>query len=180
MKKNILISFSTVLFLSCFSWSTQSEILPQPVESIILAPVPFVKRAHLVWLPQRVATGCQFFDQDGTPKNGLQLLKDFRIYSEPLRLWVNPFNHKIDGHCSKEESVVRAVCAQKSDRLFRINFHYSNSWANPAKQNIPLAWANPTGSQLKQEVYSQTLDLLTALKHSGITPKLVQEGNAIL
>jgi len=45
MKKNILISFSVVMLLACFSCSSQTEIAPKPVEPITSIPTTFVKGA---------------------------------------------------------------------------------------------------------------------------------------
>ena len=179
MEKNLLLSFLTVMLFACFSCSSQTEVTPKPVEPIITEPTTFVKGADIGWLPQMEATGYKFLDQDGTPKDGLQLLKDRGINTVRLRVWVNPSNHKIDGHCSKEETVVMAVRAQKMGMRIMINFHYSDSWADPSKQNKPLAWANHTVAQLKQDVYNHTLDVLTALKQAGVTPEWVQVGNEI-
>ena len=139
----------------------------------------FVKGADVGWLPQMEATGYQFLDQDGTPKDGLQLLKDRGMNTVRLRVWVNPSNHTIDGHCSTEETIAMAVRAQKMGMRIMINFHYSDSWADPSKQNKPLAWANHTVAQLKEDVYNHTLEVLTALKQAGVTPEWVQVGNEI-
>ena len=48
----------------------------------------FVKGADVGWLPQMEATGYQFLDQDGIPKDGLQLLKDRGMNTVRLRVWV--------------------------------------------------------------------------------------------
>ena len=73
MKKNILILFSAVMLLACFSCSSQTEIAPKPVEPITSMPTTFVKGADVGWLPQMEATGYRFLDQDGKVKDALQL-----------------------------------------------------------------------------------------------------------
>lgn len=171
--------FIAVMLLNCVFCSSQSEIAPKPVDPIVPVASEFVKGADVGWLPQMEATDYKFLDQDGTPKDGLQLLKNRGMNAVRLRVWVNPSNHKIDGHCSKEETVVMAVRAQKLGMRIMINFHYSDSWADPAKQNKPLAWANHTVAQLKQDVYNHTFEVITALKKAGVTPEWVQVGNEI-
>jgi arabinogalactan endo-1,4-beta-galactosidase len=60
-----------------------------------------------------------------------------------------------------------------------IDFHYSDSWADPGKQNKPAAWTSHTFSQLKTDVYNHTYGILKYLKDNGITVEWVQVGNEI-
>jgi arabinogalactan endo-1,4-beta-galactosidase len=61
-----------------------------------------------------------------------------------------------------------ALRAQKMGMRIMINFHYSDTWADPGKQAKPTAWANHV-LQLLNDVYSHTFDVLTALKAAGVT-----------
>jgi arabinogalactan endo-1,4-beta-galactosidase len=60
-----------------------------------------------------------------------------------------------------------------------INFHYSDSWADPGKQNKPAAWKDLPFEKLAQEVYNHTFDVMTALKKANIKAEWVQVGNEI-
>ena len=60
-----------------------------------------------------------------------------------------------------------------------IDFHYSDSWADPAKQFKPKAWENHTFPELLNDVYNHTYDVISALKKAGVTPEWVQIGNEI-
>lgn len=139
----------------------------------------FAKGADIGWLSQMEATGYVFKDADGTPKNCLQLLKDRGINTIRLRVWVNPSTHRTNGHCSKEETVAMAVRAQNMGMRIMIDFHYSDTWADPGHQAKPVAWASHTVAQLGEDVYNHTFDVLTALKNAGVTPEWVQIGNEI-
>jgi arabinogalactan endo-1,4-beta-galactosidase len=139
----------------------------------------FAKGADVGWLPQMEATGYKFYDQDGTEKDCLQLLKDRGMNSIRLRVWVNPNQDKASGHCSKEETVAMALRAHKMGMRVMINFHYSDSWADPAKQNKPAAWKNHSFPELLNDVYNHTFEVISALKNAGVTPEWVQVGNEI-
>ncbi|MBF4506368.1 glycosyl hydrolase 53 family protein [Flavobacterium sp. JLP] len=139
----------------------------------------FAKGADVGWLPQMEATGYKFYDSDGSPKDCLQLLKDRGINTIRLRVWVNPNNDKGSGHCSPEETVVMAVRAKKMGMRIMIDFHYSDSWADPAKQKKPAAWEKHSFPELLNDVYNHTFDVLTLLKKAGVTPEWVQVGNEI-
>ncbi|WP_298221878.1 glycosyl hydrolase 53 family protein [Flavobacterium sp.] len=139
----------------------------------------FAKGADVGWLPQMEATGYKFFDTDGSQKDCLQLLKDRGMNTIRLRVFVNPSEDKASGHCSKDETVVMAVRAQKMGMRMMIDLHYSDSWADPAKQFKPAAWAKHTFPELLNDVYAHTFDVLNALKKAGVTPEWVQIGNEI-
>jgi arabinogalactan endo-1,4-beta-galactosidase len=141
--------------------------------------VAFSKGADVGWLPQMEATGYQFYDTDGSQKECLQLLKDRGMNTIRLRVFVNPNDDKASGHCSKEETVVMALRAQKIGMRVMIDFHYSDSWADPAKQNKPAAWENHSFLELLNDVYNHTFDVISALKIAGVTPEWVQIGNEI-
>ncbi|MFV8361676.1 glycoside hydrolase family 53 protein [Flavobacterium sp. LS1P3] len=139
----------------------------------------FAKGADVGWLSQMEATGYKFYDTDGIKRDCLQLLKDRGMNTIRLRVWVNPNDDKASGHCSKEETVVMALRAQKMGMRIMIDFHYSDSWADPGKQFKPKAWENHSFSELMTDVYDHTFDVLSALKSTGVTPEWVQVGNEI-
>jgi arabinogalactan endo-1,4-beta-galactosidase len=170
--KNII--YIITLTLGLFFSSCTSNVSAQQSES-----VAFAKGGDVGWLPQMEATGYKFYDTDGTQKDCLQLLKDRGMNTIRLRVWVNPSNDKASGHCSKEETVAMAVRAQKLGMRIMIDFHYSDSWADPGKQNKPAAWKDHSFSELLNDVYFHTEDVLKALKKAGVTPEWVQVGNEI-
>jgi arabinogalactan endo-1,4-beta-galactosidase len=170
--KNII--YIIALTLGLFFSSCTSNVSAQQSES-----VAFAKGGDVGWLPQMEATGYKFYDTDGTQKDCLQLLKDRGMNTIRLRVWVNPSNDKASGHCSKEETVAMAVRAQKLGMRIMIDFHYSDSWADPGKQNKPAAWKDHSFSELLNDVYFHTEDVLKALKKAGVTPEWVQVGNEI-
>ena len=166
------------VFLFCFSFiSCNSQSIENA--SPVFIDTGFAKGADVGWLSQMEATGYKFYDTDGSQKDCLQLLKDKGMNSIRLRVWVNPNDDRASGHCSKEETVVMALRAQKMGMRIMIDFHYSDSWADPAKQFKPKAWENHSFLELLTDVYSHTFDVLSALKKVGVTPEWVQIGNEI-
>jgi arabinogalactan endo-1,4-beta-galactosidase len=140
---------------------------------------PFAKGADVSWLPQMEKTGYIFRDREGKKEDCLQVLKDHGIDSIRLRVWADPSDDRQSGHCSPRETVRMAERAQKMGFRIMIDFHYSDSWADPSKQTKPKAWAQHDFSDLQRDVYKHTRDVLTALKKSGVTPEWVQIGNEI-
>lgn len=139
----------------------------------------FVNGADIGWLSQMEATGYKFHDSTGLQKNCLQILSDKGINTVRLRVWVNPSDDKINGHCSKNEVVAMAIRAKALGMRIMIDFHYSDSWADPGKQNKPAEWATHTFDQLLTDVYNHTFEVLDTLKRSGVIPQWIQVGNEI-
>lgn len=166
----VLISIMVLLMYSCGNTKNINQSSPKN---------SFAKGADVGWLPQMEATGYKFYDTDGSQKDCLQLLKDRGMNTIRLRVWVNPNDDKASGHCSKEETVEMALRAQKKGMRIMIDFHYSDSWADPGKQFKPKAWENHSFPDLLNDVYSHTYDVLNALKSAGVTPEWVQVGNEI-
>jgi arabinogalactan endo-1,4-beta-galactosidase len=60
-----------------------------------------------------------------------------------------------------------ALRAQKDGNEIMIDFHYSDSWADPGKQFKPAAWEN--SSRIIRRCYAHTYDVIDALKVAGVT-----------
>jgi arabinogalactan endo-1,4-beta-galactosidase len=128
----------------------------------------FVKGADIGWLPQMEASGYKFYNENGIEQDCFQILKDHGINTIRLRTWVSPSNSKTSGHCSKDETVAMAVRAKKWGMRVMINFHYSDSWADPGKQVKPKAWQGHDFPQLLKDLYDYTVDVMAALKTAGL------------
>jgi arabinogalactan endo-1,4-beta-galactosidase len=139
----------------------------------------FAKGGDISWLPQMEASGFKFYDSNGVAQDCFKILKDHGFNTIRLRTWVNPSNSKTSGHCSKEETVAMALRAKKWGMRILINFHYSDTWADPGKQNKPKAWEGHDFKTLQNDVYNYTFDVMNALKANGIYPEWVQVGNEI-
>ncbi len=165
-----LLLFSAFLLFGCSQAYSDS---PTATDS------SFVKGADISWLPQMESTGYKFYNDKGVEQDCFQILKDHGINTIRLRTWVNPSDDKASGHCSKDETVAMAVRAQKWGMRVMIDFHYSDTWADPGKQVKPAAWLGHDFPQLLTDVYDYTADVMSALKAKGITPEWVQVGNEI-
>ncbi|MEO6731592.1 MAG: glycosyl hydrolase 53 family protein [Ferruginibacter sp.] len=139
----------------------------------------FVKGADIGWLQQMEATGYKFYNDSGKEEDCFKILKDHGINTIRLRVWVKPSDNRASGHNSKAEIVAMAVRAQQWGMRVMINFHYSDSWADPGKQKKPAAWEGHDFPALLQDVYDHTHDVMSALKKAGVTPAWVQVGNEI-
>jgi arabinogalactan endo-1,4-beta-galactosidase len=59
-----------------------------------------------------------------------------------------------------------------------VDFHYSDNWADPGKQCVPVAWQGLTTiADLAAAVHDYTKDAITKLVAGGARPEMVQIGN---
>jgi len=138
-----------------------------------LQAAPFAKGADVGWLSQMEASGIKFFSADGAQQDCLRVLQGCGMNSIRLRVWVSP----TDGWCGQADVVRMAVRAKNFGYRIMIDFHYSDWWADPGKQNKPAAWSSHRIDQLVTDVANHTTSVLTALKAAGIAPEWVQVGN---
>ena len=132
-----------------------------------------VRGADVSWLTQMEHDGCRFFAADGTEMECLALLRTLGVEAVRLRVWVDPEG----GWCGKEDVVAKARRAVGLGLKVMIDFHYSDFWADPGKQNKPAAWAHLTLPELGDAVAAHTKDVLLALKRAGVVPTWIQIGN---
>ncbi|MGY3949488.1 arabinogalactan endo-1,4-beta-galactosidase [Aeromonas allosaccharophila] len=132
-----------------------------------------VKGADVSWLTQMEQSGYRFYNDSGKQQDLLLTLKQHGINAIRLRVWVNPAG----GWNGLNDVIAKAKRAKAAGFDIMIDFHYSDSWADPGKQTKPAAWQGYTFEQLMSNVYWHTYNSLVALKQAGITPKWVQVGN---
>jgi arabinogalactan endo-1,4-beta-galactosidase len=137
------------------------------------ATISFAKGADVSWLTEMEAAGRQFYNSSGTPQDCIQILKNLGMNAIRLRVWVDPAG----GWCNTDDVVAKAIRAKNLGMRIMIDFHYSDSWADPGQQNKPAAWAAHDFATLQTDVYNHTVAVLTALKANGVTPEWVQIGN---
>lgn len=165
----LLLVLALIAFVSC-SDDDDNPTFPEPPTYDMSG---FSKGADVSWLTEMEKVGKKFYDKDGNETECMTLLRDLGINSVRLRVWVNPVN----GWCDKGDMLIKAYRAQQLGMRIMVNFHYSDSWADPGQQNKPAAWADLSFEDLKKAVADHTTDVLTTLKENGITPEWVQIGN---
>lgn len=150
--------FALLSFIATLTWARDKD---------------FVKGADIGGLTEQIDRGIKFHDRTGAERDCIDLLKDYQISAIRLRVWVNPKR----GYCGKEDVLRQALNAKKKGMDIMIDFHYSDWWADPAKQPIPAAWMGHDFEQMKKDLADHTIEVLQLLKDNGVEPRWVQVGN---
>lgn len=138
----------------------------------------FALGADISWTTKLENENYTFQNSAGETRECTALMKEIGMNAIRLRVWVNP----AEGWCNAGDVLVKAQRAQKLGMRLMIDFHYSDSWADPAKQVVPAAWLSFAANtdQLAAAVASHTTEVLTILKNNGVSNvEWVQVGNEV-
>lgn len=130
--------------------------------------------ADLSFLKQAEDQG-KVFKDNNQPKPGLQIFKDHGYNWIRLRLFHTPT--QLPNNLAY--TIALAQAAKKLGFKFLLDYHYSDTWADPGKQGIPKAWQGMSHTQLVDAVRDYTRETITAFRDAGVLPDMVQIGNEI-
>lgn len=136
-------------------------------------------------LPEYEKAGAQYKDHSGKPIAQLMpWLAQQGMNAMRVRLFVNPKEYTgkdQDPNACQDLDYILPICKQIKDAGMdlMLDFHYTDSWADPVKQWTPKDWANLTDAQLYQKIYDYTKSTLVTLRDNGIVPAFIQPGNEI-
>ena len=140
-------------------------------------PQDFAVGADTSFLPQQESQGILFTDA-GQAAPALQILKNHGYTWIRLRLMVNP----VPGHLPNNlaDTLAAAKSAKSLGFKFLLDLHYSDDWADPMNQAVPVAWAKLPHDQLTDQVFTYTRDTIQAFGRQKTMPDMVQIGNEIV
>jgi arabinogalactan endo-1,4-beta-galactosidase len=130
--------------------------------------------ADLSFLQQAEERGTKFKD-GGLEKPGLQIFRDHGYNWIRLRLFHTPT--QLPNNLAY--TIAAAKAAKALGYKFLLNYHYSDTWADPAKQTLPKAWEGKSHAELVKAVFEYTRDTIAAFREAGAMPDMVQNGNEI-
>ena len=129
-------------------------------------------------------SGVKYYDFAGNELDDagfFKLLKDSGINYVRIRVWNNPYDASGNGYGGGNNDLQKAVdmgkLATEAGMRVLIDFHYSDFWADPAKQKAPKAWADMTIEQKTAAVKDYTMNSLNTLLDAGVDVGMVQVGN---
>lgn len=132
--------------------------------------------ADVSWVTEMEKNGMKFYTP-GTERNEMELMQLLRDYcginSIRLRVWVNP----AEGWNNIDDVVVKARRADRLGMRVMIDFHFSDTWADPGHQEMPAAWKDLPVEAVEKAMAAHVRQTLFALRKVGVVPEWVQVGN---
>ena len=132
-------------------------------------------------LPKYEEAGVVYNDKDGNAVTDvLAFFKQEGLNAMRVRLFVDPSNDNDKAVC-QDLDYVKALGKRIKDAGIKLmlDFHYSDTWADPGKQWTPDAWKDLTDDQLCDKIYEYTKNCLEQMIAAGATPDFIQTGNEI-
>lgn len=167
---------SALLFLSalpCVSAFFLSTFSASPS-----AALEFGIGADLSFLKQQEDAGRKSKDQ-GQILPGLEIFRKHGYGWVRLRLFHTPANSPVPLPNSLAYTLAMAKPAKAGNFRFLLDFHYSDTWADPGKQQAPKSWAGLPHATLIDSVEAYTRQVIARFGAEGVLPDMVQIGNEI-
>jgi arabinogalactan endo-1,4-beta-galactosidase len=143
----------------------------EPIEPIVDNNVEEkVFGADISGLPQILEAAPTFYNFDDSRVDFLDLLKQNGINTIRLRLWVNP----ISKYSSFSEVKQFSNSLKANGFKTWITVHYSDTWADPGHQSLPIHWQHLNFESLKDSVQVYTTKIIKEMQ-----PNYIQIGNEI-
>ena len=133
----------------------------------------FASGADISSVTEFEGKGVKFFNKEGEETEVTAIMKQLGMNTIRERVWVNPTG----GLCNKEDVLAKCLRAKAQGMRLMIDFHYSDTWADPGQQAVPKAWEEYNIDQLAEAMREHTIDILQTLKDNGIDVEWVQVGN---
>lgn len=160
--------------------ATIAAVLVATAAGARAAPVDFVKGADFSSIGSIDCDGaCPKFKWDGSsaPSDAVQQLAKGGINTVRIRLWNNPTSWMSYSNITGVLQLAKRV--HDAGMQIWLDFHYSDTWADPGHQGKPAAWEGLSTDDLVSAVYNFTFASISALVAQGTPPMVVQPGNEI-
>ena len=172
------LSIFVFLMLSCNS-SENKEV--EVIQLKKYKTDEFVMGADLSYVNAVQDYGGKFMDDGGKVTDPFVHLSQNGANVVRVRLWHNPeWQKSLYGSVKYHQlsDVTKTIQrAKQAGMQINLDIHYSDDWADPAKQATPKAWQNANLNVLKDSIYQYTLKVLQHLKSQNLTPEFIQIGN---
>ena len=116
------------------------------------------------------------FTYQGQEQDLLDILRANGINMARLRLWHTPVAGLNDLH----STLMMAQRIHEAGLDLLLDFHYSDTWADPGHQSKPVAWAGQSFEALEDSIFAYSYQVINALVAQGTPPRMVQTGNEII
>ena len=192
MRKRIVSLFmvaATVmsLLIGCGSYSPklptgseEADIFVAPVEGL---SEDFIKGMDISSVIAEEESGVVYYDENGKEEDLFKILADSGVNYIRGRVWNDPYDEDGNGYGGGNNDVEKAATigkrAAKYGMKLLVDFHYSDFWADPAKQQCPKAWRKKDIDEKSQLLYDFTVESLNAIMKAGADVGMVQIGNEI-
>ena len=174
--KIFVIIYIVINVIASYSCSSNNSI--DTTDDGDVSPISFYYGADLSYVNEMEDCGAIYTNSNGVVKDPYSIFKDAGANLVRVRLWHNPTWTNYSNLNDVKQTIQRA---KSNGMKVLLDFHYSDTWADPSHQQIPLAWLNQIDNTpaLGDLLYNYTYDTLNTLSNDNLLPDIVQVGNEI-
>ena len=138
----------------------------------------FINGTDISALPVLESMGATY-SSGGVTGDAIEILEENGVNWHRLRIFVNPTGSDPVAVQDLAYTIALAQRAKANGSRLLLDFHYSDTWADPGKQFKPGTWNGLNFNALKAQVKSYSSSVIQAMKNAGVMPEMVQIGNEI-
>lgn len=158
----------------------EAEVYVEPVEGL---SEDFIRGVDLSSVIAEEKSGVVYYNEEGKEQDIFQTLAQHGVNYIRVRVWNDPFDENGNGYGggnndTKTAAEIGARAAKYGMRLC-VDYHYSDFWADPNKQQCPKAWEGMAIEDKSEALYQFTKESLSEIIDAGAVVGMVQIGNEI-
>lgn len=180
MKKGVMLLLAAVLMLAlsaCGGKERSAELMPSE-ENL---SDNFIMGVDISSLISQENSGVVYYNFDGEEQDLLKTLSEAGVNYIRVRVWKDPYDANGNGYgggnCDLDNAIEIGRRAMEYGMGLLVDFHYSDFWADPAKQQAPKAWETMGLEEKEQAIYDYTVESIRKIQDAGIAVGMVQIGN---
>ncbi len=152
---------------------------PAVLRAAAAQAAPFTLGADVSFLavPPRPGRPLRPYQEHGVASDEVTILMRHGWTSFRLRVFVSPVREAPDNSLENTIPLARRIKAAGGTLL--LDIHYSDTWADPQHQEIPVAWRSLGFDSLESRVEAYSRETIRAFRDAGAMPDWVQVGNEI-
>lgn len=167
----IFLFFLAILFLS-YSCSINGN------KNDIPEPRPVLEYGGDFSIMKKMEDLGGLYKTNGVVKEGFEIFKANNFTWARLRIFNSP--NMVGPVCNDlDYTIALAKKAKKFGFKILLDFHYSDTWADPGHQSVPAVWQDLSFELVQDSLYNYTKNAINAMDKAGVLPDMVQVGNEI-
>ncbi|MCM1154070.1 MAG: glycosyl hydrolase 53 family protein [Roseburia sp.] len=158
----------------------EADVYVEPIEGLA---ADFIRGVDISSVIAEEESGVVYYNEEGQEQDIFQTLAQNGVNYIRVRVWNDPYdaegNSYGGGHNDTDTAAKIGVRAAAYGMKLCVDYHYSDFWADPSKQQCPKAWEGMSIEEKSEALYQYTKESLTQIIDAGAVVGMVQIGNEI-